>query len=242
MTQPDAVADILRSLRADVPSIDGASVPLRLARDATATLPVDGAAVTWMTDSGPGPVLAATDHPAQVLEELQFDLGEGPCIDSSDAHHPILSADLAARGAERWPGFTAGALEAGVRAVFTFPLQIGRIRVGVLDLYRATVGPLDSSNLLAALSYAGAATSVLLDLQARRDAQAAEDGDYDFDPEGRATFSDRAEVHQATGMVAVQTGVDLSTALVLLRASAFASERSLSAVAHDVVIRRVRFP
>jgi hypothetical protein len=241
MTQPDAVAEILRSVRADVPSIDGASVPLRLARDATATLPVDGAAVTWMTDTGPGPMLAATDRSAQLLEELQFDLGEGPCIDSSAAHHPILSPDLATRGADRWPGFTAGALGAGIRAVFAFPLQIGRVRVGVLDLYRGTIGPLDGTELVTALSYAGAATSVLLDLQAQRES-AAKVIDFDFDPEGRATYSDRAEVHQATGMVAVQAGVDLQTALVLLRASAFASERSLSAVAHDVVTRRVRFP
>jgi hypothetical protein len=54
-------------------------------------------------------------------------------------------------------------------------------------------------------------------------------------------LDDRAEIHQATGMVAVQLGVDLSTALVRLRAHAFAQDRLLSEVAVAVVARTLRF-
>jgi hypothetical protein len=50
-----------------------------------------------------------------------------------------------------------------------------------------------------------------------------------------------AGVHQATGMVSVQLGVDLVTAFLRLRTHAFSTGRRLSAVADDVVERKLWF-
>ena len=49
------------------------------------------------------------------------------------------------------------------------------------------------------------------------------------------------EVHQAAGMVSEQLDLRTSDALVLLRAAAYASERPIDDLAHDVVTRRLRF-
>lgn len=52
----------------------------------------------------------------------------------------------------------------------------------------------------------------------------------------------RPEVHQAVGMISVQLGgVGVEQAFIRLRAHAFAADRSLSAVAADVVAHRLRF-
>lgn len=51
----------------------------------------------------------------------------------------------------------------------------------------------------------------------------------------------RREVHQATGMIIVQLGTDPTSAFMRLRAHAFASERSVESVAHDVVSRILDF-
>lgn len=66
----------------------------------------------------------------------------------------------------RWPGFSAGALEAGIRAIFALPLQVGAVRVGVLDLYRDRSGVLSSDELAEALSFADAAITILLQARA----------------------------------------------------------------------------
>jgi hypothetical protein len=187
-----------------------------------------------MTDSGPGAMLASTDGPARTMEELQFSLGEGPCVDASTTGQPVLQPELALTAPSRWPGFAAGALEAGVRAVFAFPLQVGGVRVGVLDLYRDVEGDLAPSELAEALAFAEAATSVLLHLQ-------AETRPGSGDGALVSMVDDRAEVHQATGMVSVQSATGLGEALVLLRAHAYAAERPMLDVARDVLTRKLRF-
>ena len=80
------------------------------------------------------------------MEELQFTLGEGPCVESSGTGRPVLQPDLARTGPARWPGFSAAALEAGIGAVFALPLRVGAIRLGVLDLYRDAVGGLSAES------------------------------------------------------------------------------------------------
>jgi hypothetical protein len=187
-----------------------------------------------MTDRGPGSMLAASNANAGALEDLQFTLGEGPCVDASESGRTVSVPDLTTDGVRRWPGFAAGALETGVNAVFAVPLQVGGIRVGVLDLHRDEVGGLGSAGLLEAFAFAEAATEVLLHLQAMTGSAA----EMDLLLAGPA--GSRAVVHQATGMVSVQLSVSLAEALVRLRARSFAEERPITELARDVVTRRVR--
>ena len=227
-------AQILAALLEQPAGPGSADLPSRLVTMCAAGVPVTGAGIIVMTESGPGAMLACTDWPSRTMEDLQFTLGEGPCVDASRSGRPVLQPALASTAPTRWPGFAAGALEAGVRAVFAFPLQIGGIRVGVLDLYRDVEGVLDSVELAEALAFADAATSVLLHLQ-------APPGPNGGAPDLAALVEDRAEVHQATGMISVQAALGLAEALVLLRAHSFAVERPIRDVARDVVARTLRF-
>lgn len=221
------VAEILSVLAHDGAQV---SLPSRLCAACLSALPVSGVGAALMTADGPsGIVLAATDERARQLEELQFALGEGPCVEASRGSRPVLEPDLLS-GTPRWPRFGAAVLDAGVRAVFAFPLRVGAIRVGVLDLYRDTPGPLTNSDFDDALAFADAATEVVLHLQ--------DDGG------GSALtgpVDPRAEIHQATGMMTIQLGVGFVEALLRLRAHAFATGRSVSAIAADVVSRRMFF-
>jgi hypothetical protein len=196
-------------------------------------LPITGVGLVLMTDAGPAGMVAVTDGAAAVLEDLQFTVGEGPCVEASRTGRPVLVADLAGSGPGRWPGFAAGAVGAGVCAVFAFPLRVGGIRVGGLDLYRDRTGALSDEQLGVALCFADAATEVLLRLQA----QGSSDGYLASIP----VLEDRAEVHQATGMISVYAGVTLAQALVLLRARAFALDRPVTALARDVLAGLVCF-
>ncbi|BBH17431.1 GAF domain-containing protein [Nocardioides baekrokdamisoli] len=198
-------------------------------------LPVNGVGLALMNDAGHQGVIAATDGPARLMEELQFTLGEGPCLDASRSRRPIMEPDLAGTARTRWPGFGPAVLEAGIAAIFAFPLQIGAIRLGILDLYRATPGALDDEQLGDALAYGDAAAVVLLRMQSKVPPGGG------LHPLLGASVQSHAEVHQATGAVAVQAGVSLSEALLLLQAHAYAADRSLRAVARDVLEGALRF-
>jgi len=221
------VSDILSTVLAEHERT-GAPLPAVLVDLCARSLPVSGVGMALMTDDGPAGTMAGTDGGALEVEDLQFSLGEGPCVDASRSGRPVLQPDLARTGPQRWPGFTAGAAAAGLAAVFAFPLRVGGIRLGVLDLYRTTTGALTEDDLTSALSFADAATAVLLHLQAH--AAGLEP------PLGSLTvLDDRAEVHQATGVVSVQAAVPLQEALLLLRARAYAEQRSIASLAHDVL-------
>jgi hypothetical protein len=210
------------------------SLPQRLVEACAAALPVTGVGLIVMTDAGPGAMLAATDGAARVMEQLQFTLGEGPCVDASRERRPVLQPNLSGTAPQRWPAFAVGALEAGIRAIFAFPLQVGGIRVGVLDLYRDTAGTLQNAELAEALAFADAAVTLLLHLPTGA-------GSEDMHPGLVALVEDRAQVHQATGIVSVQAVLGLAEALLLLRAHAFAADRPILDVARDVIARILKF-
>ncbi len=214
--------------------LGGVSLPELLCAACAGSLPVSGVGLSLMTGQGPAGTVAATDGVARILEEAQFTLCEGPCVDAYSSGGPVLHPDLARTGLCRWPGYTPAALDAGVRAVFAFPLQIGGIRLGVLDLYRDTSGVLDGAELTEALAFADAATVIVLQVQ--QQAPAGQVHPLLSDPRSAHT-----QVHQATGMVSVQAAVGLVEALLLLRAHAFAAELPIAAVARDVVTRVLRF-
>ena len=122
------VAQILAGV--DDGGVDLTSLPQRLVSACAQALPVTGAALMLMTEAGPAGTVAVTDPTAGTMEELQFTLGEGPCVESSGTGRPVLQPDLARTGPARWPGFSAGALEAGIGAIFALPLAGGRHQAG----------------------------------------------------------------------------------------------------------------
>jgi hypothetical protein len=226
--------DEILSRVADGRALD-ASLPGRLCVECLVALPVTGVALALMTDVGPsGVVLAATDARARQLEELQFALDEGPCVEASRGDCPVLHPELTATGSVRWPRYGAAALEAGVHAIFAFPLQVGAVRIGVLDLYRDTPGRLSAVELADGLAFAEAAIVLLLYLQ-----------DHPG-PDGERSaltgpIDGQAEVHQATGMISIQLGVSLTEALLRLRAYAYQTGQTVTAIAAEVISRRLHF-
>jgi hypothetical protein len=205
----------------------------RVCRAYVGGLDVDGAALSLLTASSAHQTLCATDATAELLEELQFSLGEGACVEAAMAGRPVLVADLHhTTEASRWPIFAAAVVEqSDVGALFAVPLQWGTVNLGVLDLYRKTPGSLSDPQIRDAMSAADMAA--LMFLGARTDPGDGASLDH--------SLHGRAEIHQATGMVVAQLGVSATDALARLRAYAFVEQRLLSDVAHDVVSRRLRF-
>jgi GAF domain-containing protein len=193
-----------------------------------------GAGIMLMSDDAPRGSVCTTNDVSALIEELQFELGEGPCVDAYQQDRPVLEPDLAAPINPRWVAFTGPAVDAGARAVFGFPLHIGAVRLGALNLYCDQPGRLTDEQHADALMMADVAADAILMLQSN-----APPGKLAEELLAGANF--HAVVHQASGMVAAQLEISVGQALIRLRAHAFGNDRPVAEVARDVVGRTLRF-
>jgi hypothetical protein len=191
-----------------------------------------GAGVMVLRDGVPQASLCSTGPVSALIEELQYTLGEGPCIDAYRTGTVILEPDLATPASPRWPAFTPEALDAGARAVFGFPVRIGAARIGALNVFRDRSGPLSDEQHADALVTADVIAWTILGLQAHAEPGAiAEELNADI----------HSVVHQAAGMVSIQLDVSVGDALARLRAYAFGVDTPITEVARDVVSRKLNF-
>lgn len=208
--------------------------PRRLCEVSATVTGLSGAGITVMAGDVNQGSLGASDDVSRVIEELQFALGEGPCIDAHLYERPVLEPDLLAPARARWPAFSPLVLDAGGRAVFAFPLRLGAVRLGALDLYRDRPGRLTDDQHADALVMADVVTETVLLMQSQAPAGLL-----------AAALADGADlhsvVHQATGMVAAQLDVSVGEALIRLKGFAFGNGRVLEDVARDVLARDIRF-
>ena len=214
--------------------------PVAAADACTAAVAAVGVTGAWLTAASGGEVghlMRVTDGVSERLAELELTLGEGPSLDAAASGGPVLASDLGARDTlGRWPVFAPAACQAGVAAIFMFPLRIGAIRAGVLGLYRMRPGSLSASELGDALIFADTATLLLLD--AHDQASVSRGAPAGGQPVGLARH--RAEIDQATGMLTEQLGVGIADAFARLRAYAYGNDLRLTDVARDIVARRLR--
>lgn len=211
----------------------GQSAPAQLAHACVAALPFDRAAIAIHVEDSGLEALCASDPVAEHVEWVQITVGEGPGVDAVAAGGPMTVTDLADPDGP-WPTFAAEAVEFGVRSMYALPLQLGAIRVGVLDLYRDDATELDSKDFADALAVSDVVTTVLL--TAGGDGRLSES----LGPWWDQPLSTK-EIHQATGMLVSQLGVSARDAYVRMQAFAYAHHRLLDDVAHAVVDGRLRF-
>ena len=199
---------------------------------------IDAAAISLVFDGTNSGTLGSSGAPARVYDELQFLLGEGPCLESVARRAPVVVADLADPVDQRWPVYGPAMLDLHVHGVYAMPVVVAGEYVGALDLFRNQPGSLAREEFSGAFVAAELAGLPLLDLL---DADmAAAVGDPDSNAWAELSALSRAEVSQATGMLVVQLEVEPAEALVRLRAHAYSTGRSATEVARDIVDRRLR--
>jgi len=196
-------------------------------------VPVSGVAVSTIGALLGTETLSATDDRIARVDEIQFDLSEGPCWDALETRGPIIEPDLHGSPRHSWPAFTKAIRDEEVAALFAFPLLVGPLRVGAIDMYRTEPGGLSDEHRAQTVTLAG-----IIGRHVLRRAMLQADRETESGPD--TPFSRRL-VHQATGFVIAQLGVSPEDALLLIQGQAFSEGRSVHSVADDVVNRRVRF-
>lgn len=194
---------------------------------------VTGAVISTLGRPLGSQTVCASDGVAARIDEIQIDLGEGPCWDALRTRRPILEPDLQRGGGTQWPGAREAMRALPIGAVYAFPLFVGELSVGVVDLYSEQPGRLSRQ--------AVSDVTVLAEVASRHLLRRALDEVHNVDAGVADGPHSRREVHQATGMVAAQLSIGLDDALLVLRGRAFSSGRTVSEVAADIVARRLAF-
>ena len=202
-----------------------------LCRPFLSVVPTTGVALSVLASPTGQTTICSTDALSARIDELQFDLGEGPCWESMASHAPVLHPDIHADAVTPWPAFSEAVRREPIGAIFAFPLTVGGVDIGAVDLYSTTSRQLTDTQVERVSALAELASWQVL----RRLIDDREDGD-----DGGSRYS-RREVHQATGMVLVQLDIAADDAMVLLRAHAFSSGKTVREIANDVVERRLVF-
>lgn len=212
---------------------DAANAPgVRLCTLCADVVGVTAAGITLMGGDHAGPICVSSPQ-VKALEDLQFTIGQGPCRDAFHSGEPVHAARLDAATSNRWPPFVDLAKASGIGAVFAYPLLSTNARIGVLTLYQHGEGDLTPTQHDDSVALADVVTETLLNLQAAAPAGT-------LAPGLEAAVAYRSEIYQASGMIAIQLQIPATEALLRLRAYAFAKDQTLSAVAADIVGRRLR--
>ena len=164
----EVLSEFARTLATDFP-IQG--ILDQLVRRIVGIFPVTGAGVTLISSATTARDVAASDGHALRFEKLQTELGEGPCLTAYRTGSAVAIPDL--RSGHPFSVFGPRALEAGLAAVFTFPLRHDDGQIGALDLYRDTPGALSDEDMSAAQTLADVTVAYLANAQARSDLQDA---------------------------------------------------------------------
>jgi GAF domain-containing protein len=226
---PERLVQVTRAL-----AVGEADPSRSLCKACADVIDVAGAGLVLMSRGQALGSVCVSDARTEAVEDIQYSLSEGPCVDAFESHAPVIVPDLENLDLRRWSAFRAGALEAGVRAAFGFPLLVGSICIGALDLYHDEPGGLRADQFADAEVVAHVATRTVLGWQA-----VAEAGSLAWQLEQVPRH--RASVHQAAGMVSVQARVAVDDALALIRAYAFAEGRAVGTVAAEIVAGTLRF-
>jgi GAF domain-containing protein len=225
----DALARSVARLEGVDPVDTGLDAALQLAVAETDDLfDVDGAGLMLLGTDGVLRYVAASDEAGRMLEALQEQFGEGPCVDAFLEDGPVIAGDLGAD--PRWPSVGPLAAGHGVRAVLGVPIDLREGPVGTLNVYAAQPHRWDDSDVAAIQAYTRVIASLLrAAVKAHVSGKAA--------TQLQQALDHRSLIEQAKGVLMERRGLDQQAAFELLRSRARSTRRRLDVVAREVVGR-----
>lgn len=227
MVDQARVSEVLRRFAGTlVHEYDLDEVMGQFGKDAADILGAAGAGAMVADAGGHLRFVATSDERLDRLEQLQIELGEGPCLLAYETGRPVVASDL--EHDARFPRFGPQALAAGMRAVHSFPMSLDEATVGALNLYTEEVSDLDEAARQVGQSFADVATIYLLHARDRAEDERRTAG-------LQKALDSRVVVEQAKGYLASRLSIDVADAFELLRGYARPRSIKVAIVARGVI-------
>ncbi|WP_345418898.1 GAF and ANTAR domain-containing protein [Pseudonocardia xishanensis] len=203
----------------------------RLVAHSVDLLAADAAAIMLADADGGLRTVAASSEDAQLMELLQLQSGEGPCMESVRTSAPVVVTDLTTT--DRWPRFVAAAATRGAfRSVHALPLRLRGEAIGAMNLLHRVPGPLPADDLALGQALADVATvGILAERAIRRGEIVAE--------QLQTALNSRVVIEQAKGVLSQVGGLAMDQAFERLRRYSRGRNLRLVEVARDLVNQRL---
>jgi GAF domain-containing protein len=216
--------DQLADLRASPVSVEEALD--RVVASADALVGVDGT-VLMLVDRGQVlRNLAVSDPRAALLEELQAEHEEGPCVDAFDDKEPVAADDLSRE--DRWPAFSPDAARRDLLAVLASPIPYSEQAVGVVAVFATEPHPWTGAEREAIVAFTELVALLILNAM-----EATERGR--LAAELQVALDSRVVIEQAKGVLVGRHGLTTRQAFERLRRAARDQRRPLAEVSRAVV-------
>jgi GAF domain-containing protein len=184
---------------------------------------------TALRQKGRPPSAAACSDPlASAADEVQYQAGDGPCLQALRHARPVRIDDTAA--SRRWPTFCRQAEELGIRSCYALPLMVDGEPVGALILYSRqpdAFGPEETGRADRFAKDASGALTLALRMASCTD----------LNEQLRSSIGSRAVIDQALGVIMATEHVAQDRALALLRSISQNTNVRLRELAASIVTR-----
>jgi transcriptional regulator with GAF, ATPase, and Fis domain len=175
-------------------------------------------------------VFASTDEETRMLELLELQNNDGPCLEAFRTGAPVAGVDLS-QFTTQWPHFTAAARSAGINSAYALPMRLRDQTIGALNLFQSGTEPLSRHDLNVARVLADmAAIGIINHWSVRQQEVLAQ--------QLQSALNTRVVIEQAKGVLAERQGLSMGQAFESLRSTARATRRPIADVAADTVQSR----
>jgi GAF domain-containing protein len=177
--------------------------------------------------------VASADALARLLDEQQYEVQDGPCLQAIRTAKVVLADDLTTES--RWDGYPAMAVAHGMRAVLSTPLLVNDTAIGALNLYASASGAFDADSRSAAGQLTGLAAATVTAALRHYDESTLTD-------HLRTALSSRSVIDQAIGIIIGMQHCPADTAFDVLRTVSQNRNIPLRDVAADLVAKTITPP
>ena len=183
--------------------------------------------LTLRRDARPLTVVSS-DALASAVDEVQYGLGHGPCLQALETGEIVSVPDLLSE--RRWDSYPGHALARGVRSSLSLPMSAGQQTGGAMNLYATTVDAFAAADVVARATAFAAQGAAVLTVALHQAEQAVLTGQL------REALTSRSTIDQAIGIVMGQQRCDATTAFGILRAASQGRNRKLREIAAEIVV------
>lgn len=213
-----------------VNDFDVADLADRLVQTCLEHLDVSAAGILLANQRGSLRVLASSSEETRLLEVLEVQNNDGPCLEAFTSGQPVNVDDLKqARG--HWPKFTPAAQKLGITATYAVPMRLRDQVIGALNLFCSDGAVLSERQLRTAATLANMAAIGIIAHRHARDSELLAE-------QLQGALNGRVAIEQAKGVIAERESITMDAAFAVLRNAARSSRRPLTEVANEVARTR----
>jgi transcriptional regulator with GAF, ATPase, and Fis domain len=206
---------------------DLVSMSDRLVRACVEVLGVTAAGIMLADQRNTLRVFASSNEETRILELLELQNNDGPCLEAFHTGTPIDGVNLS-RYTTRWPHFTTAALSAGFNTAYAVPMRLRDQTIGALNLFQAEIEPFSTHKINVARVLADMAAIGIINHWSLRQQEV-------LAQQLQSALNTRVIIEQAKGVIAERQGISPGEAFEHLRDTARSSQRPIADVAIDTV-------